>query len=275
MRLESVAAFSALVKQVKADHPKVSTNCYLMPNDIADFCLQNRMQYVLLDAGVYFLCDMGNFYRVYYYLDPEIGLGAIQPADKPMAIEFVAANGRIRPQDETIEENWAKAGFVLNTKSLRLQRITGALPYAVPEGFSIRIAKAEDGDAVYALWFATFDPVRNLLPSREALSASIEKGEVLCAFAADGQLAGVLQAEFGRGIGITWHIAVDEACRGKGLYWPMLHAYYALAKEKGIEKHHMWVEENNTRVLDTVTRHGYAYDGIQSRQYVLGSKDFL
>lgn len=271
MRLESVGQFSALVKQVKADHPKVSTNCYLLPNDIADFCLQNRMQYVLLDAGVYFLCDMGNFYRVYYYLNPDMALGAFQPMDKPMVIEFVTANGRIRPGDEATERNLLDARFSLNTQSLRLQRITGALPYAVPDGFVIRPAKPGDGDAVYALWLAVFDPVRNLLPSREALSASVEKGEVLCAFAADGHLAGALQAEFGRGIGITWHIAVEEASRGKGLYWPLLHAYYALAEEKGIEKHHMWVEEDNTRVLDTVARHGYACDGVRSRQYVLKS----
>lgn len=269
MRLESVGAFSALVRKAKADHPKVSTNCYLMPNDIADFCLQNRMQYVLLDAGVYFLCDMGHFYRMYYYFDPSMAIGTIQPMGKPVVIEFVTANGRIRPEDEAVEQRLADAGFSLNTKSLRAQRTTGALPYAAPEGFVLRLATDADADAIYALWMQAFDPVRNLLPSREELASAVRQGEVVCTVSEAGRLAGVLQASFGRGVCTAWHGLVDDAFRGRGIYWPMFHMQYALAAERGITRHQMWIEEDNLRMQDIALGHGYAYDGVQSRQYVL------
>lgn len=264
-----LAAYEALVKAAKAKHKGLATNSFLLPDTIRGYAAQGRLRYGWCGAGLMFLLDMGCYDRLYYYMDPARSIGPQETFDKPVAIEFVMAQGREKPRDLQMAQNWQAAGFRLNTTTRRLARVLTELPAVEPpQGLDIRPARPGEAASVYALWLRVFDPVKNLLPSEAALEASVQAGEVLCAATEDGTLAGVLQAEYGKAVATVWHVAVDPAWRGKGIYWPMLHTYYAAAAQRGIMRHLMWVEESNRLVLETAQRHGYAFDGLYSRQYV-------
>lgn len=122
MPVKDLNHYSALIKENNARHADRVTNCFLMPQEIAESTQKGLLSYRVCAAGLLFFLDCGVYDRLYFFVSPQHPIGSIDK-DKPVVIEFVQS--QLRPADEKaelIKARWREAGFTHNTTTLRMRR---------------------------------------------------------------------------------------------------------------------------------------------------------
>ena len=275
MPVKDLNHYSALIKENNARHADRVTNCFLMPQEIAELTQKGLLSYRVCAAGRLFFLDCGVYDRLYFFVSPQHPIGSIDK-DKPVVREFVQS--QLRPADEKaelIKARWREAGFTHNTTTLRMRRReagmhNNAQALSPVAGISVAQAGEAELDDVAAVWRASFDPLVNLLPSDAEQHAAMQAGELYCAIDDEtGQVVGAAQFRFTKSTGYIWHIAVLPAFRNRHIGQALTRHYFYLAQLRQISNHLLWVVESNQGAIRFHQRNGYQFDGTYSQQYLL------
>lgn len=166
-----------------------------------------------------------------------------------------------RPGDralQALDESLGRRGFDLELSRVRLTRRPGA-PTEHPG--DIAPAGPEALEEVQAVLEGCFSPLTGCLPRREELLAALDAGQILSC------PSGILHYN-GRGRGTEIrHLAVKEACRGKGAGKRLLAAYLS---RYGGQSSRVWTGADNAAALHLYHSFDYTEDSWRSNVRVYG-----
>ena len=174
----------------------------------------------------------------------------------PTVMEIAA-----RPRDEALAaavEFWKGQGF---KELFRRVRMTLPKGVAIPLGdcpLTPRPAQPQDLERVWALYQANYDPMTSCMPTRDELARDIQAGNVLCAIAPDGTVAGMQRFLRAPGRVQPQHLAFDPAYRRQGGGWLLM---ACCARQTDYVRNVLWVRTDNPGPRRLYERMGYVPDG--------------
>lgn len=114
-------------------------------------------------------------------------------------------------------------------------------------GTILRAMTIDDYPRVYALWAATAGLSLNAADSRDNIGRVLARnqGFSFVAEQAGGELVGALLCGHDGRRGCLYHLAVASACRRAGLGRALVAASFAMLKQAGIERCHLFVNPDN------------------------------
>lgn len=257
--MKQIASYEELAPLLSAQLRRgVVTNAALSPEDWRREIAAGTLRVQGWDGGLLLLRQREGCSRLSFYLQ-EMALPEDLDWGGPVVLEIAA-----RPRDEGLlraGEFWRGQGFTELFRRERLALPKGTAAAAGDGPLKARMARPEDAGAVEELLGACFDPVTGCLPTRAELARDLEDGNVVCAAAPDGALAGVLHIAPGRGATQLRHLAVGEAFRRQGGAQGLLACYL---EHTGFAKSQVWVRTDNAPARHFYTKNGYAADGWTS-----------
>jgi len=219
--------------------------------------------------------------------------GALCGFDKPLRVDIPSQRGRYAPGAEALAPWLRQAGFAKRATARRIsfrpapakQREGAGEGDGAVDGaeagdtraatrsrqapaLTLLWAGAEWAGAIMSLWEGTFDCIANDVPTRDGLETLLAQGHILCALAADGSLAGVLQAEFTASTGWLWHLAIQPSLRGQGIGRQLMDAFHAKGQAGGSRVFYAWVSDLDAGAWDFYQKLGYLPDGRESDSYI-------
>ncbi|MCE5257638.1 MAG: GNAT family N-acetyltransferase [Chloroflexi bacterium] len=283
-RVVDLQHFSALVQQVKRQHPAVRSNCYLLPEAITRCAGQGRLYYERLESGSAFLCAEGSYYHLYYYVEGDRPF-CYNPKDKPVIIETVyKAAERQANQSEPFSQ-WTANGFVLHKTSRQFmlnplpareqlaEQLAQAKARLHDAGFELATAGAAQLTEVQALWAGALDPFDFTYLSDEELRCELDQGRVSCVADACGSLCAVLLIIFERGASNCRHLVTGAAYRRSvGMGTALVLDWLVKAAAQGKSKCLAWIDQTNIPSLNLFAKLGFQATGRLSDQLLLAQK---
>lgn len=267
-KVASLAHYSAIVKQVRQAHPILAQNSYLMPSQIQRLTQQGGLLYEIGAQGALFFQDEGAYVKLSYLLDPTQPFRfRLDGGEKPLILEFLQTERRQSPHQALMIQRFQAVGFQRQATTLRMQAHIDQLPPSSRAVVPVQPAPAAAQPAIERLWQISFDPLIHQLPTSQHLRAAISEGRVLAAMDGDGNLTGVLMAEFGKRYGWIWHEAVLPSCQGQGIGRALTLAYLRTARSLGITDHRLWVVAGQDAAQAFHRKFGFAPDGTTCEQY--------
>ena len=113
-------------------------------------------------------------------------------------------------------------------------------------GIELRPMTAADYDGVIALWQRSEGVGLTASDTRESIEAYLIRNPGLSQVAvADGRIVGAVLCGHDGRRGLLYHLAVERACRGRGLGRYMAETALALLREQGIHKAYIMVFHQN------------------------------
>jgi ribosomal protein S18 acetylase RimI-like enzyme len=115
-----------------------------------------------------------------------------------------------------------------------------------------------DYDVVFALWQG--EPAIHVGASdtRPEIARKLERDPDLFLVAeADGQVVGAVLGAFDGRRGMVYHLAVEAACRGRGIGTALLEALEARLRGKGCLSAYLFVADSNLEVVEFYARRGW------------------
>lgn len=207
------------------------------------------------DGGLILLRRREGYARLNFYLQ-ELALPAGLNWEGPTVMEIAA-----RPRDEALAaavEFWKGQGF---KELFRRVRMTLPKGVAIPLGdcpLTPRPAQPQDLERVWALYQANYDPMTSCMPTRDELARDIAAGNVLCAIAPDGTVAGMQRFLRAPGRVQPQHLAFDPAYRRQGGGWLLM---ACCARQTDYVRNVLWVRMDNPGPRRLYERMGYVPDG--------------
>lgn len=114
-------------------------------------------------------------------------------------------------------------------------------------GIELRPMTAADYDGVIALWQRSEGVGLSASDTRESIEAYLIRNPGLSQVAvADGRIVGAVLCGHDGRRGLLYHLAVERACRGRGLGRYMAETALALLAEQGIQKTYIMVFDQNS-----------------------------
>ena len=238
----------------------VLTNSFSMPGDYKRYIEEGLLYYNKLGSGIILLRHAGSHWRVYYYLN-SLHQHSPLPQDKPSAMEIVFSPNS---EAERILSFWQDAGF--NPYLFRKRMTVPSLAFQAvhPDTAEAGFAQVEHASAILELMENSFDKYLGCIPALNEIAERIQKQELICAWAPDGKIAGVLEIGRKRNTYSVWHIVVAPQFRRSGLAKKML-AYFNshMVKDEKM-KIELWVQEQNDSARRLYEDVGFQYDGWES-----------
>lgn len=271
-KVTSLSQYNELAKSGAQRCGATNINCYLMPSELTEIIPSGQLYYQRQRGGHALFWDKHLYTQMYLNINPELPL-ELTPQEKPVVTDFVGV--KLLPEkSRKVAGMLADIGFKETCTSLRMVidtdfALQGAERVKLSGG--VRIVPAEEGraDEIMALWRTCFHPVDSKLPTMEELVAYLRNGYIFCALDEAGNLCGAVQTEFHKGVALGRHTAVAADGRRKGIGWALKQELFKRAKQLGIKRVYLWVEEGNSAAIEFHLKTGYTFDGRVTRQYTL------
>lgn len=265
--------FSALIKEAKISSEKLITNCFLLPAQIHPLTQQKKIFAEHMNNGICFLCDVGDFYNLYFYLPDGIEIRYKQK-DKPVVINFVYRNSSQTDALRGVKEKWIVGGFSRYKSYRRMSLDAGSGETISRENqliqncaYTVTFAQNQHLDELLTLWRNTLDIYSNAMPSKEEMERLLDTQQVLCIQDHNRHVIAALQMQAENKICSIQHVAVDEKHRRRGLAKILLN--YGFAESRNINRYILWVEDKNIPAIHLYLEFGFKYDGMSSNQLLL------
>ena len=243
-------------------------NCYLMAEELERIISEGRLFYRKNTAGYVFFVDKGHYYQMSLYIDPAISF-FVDKKDKPIISEFLG-NSAMPEKSRAAADILLNNGFSHSVTTSRMVLTIDESPESHAEETEYRAAYASvrNAEEIMAVWQTAFDPVVNLLPSREELDVLIQNRNIICAADNRGTIVAALQINYKKSGAWSWHVAVHPEYRGKGIGNILSRMYLSGGIESGINKYFLWVDQQNLSAINFHSKFGYKLENRFCEQYI-------
>jgi GNAT superfamily N-acetyltransferase len=272
IRIQDEAQLEKLLKEAYAGRKRVITNCFMFADKLNRYVRESRLFYEMHDDGLILLCDMDDYYILYYHIAPDKGIG-FTAKDKPTVIEFFDFEYRHNQKNDVMIPYFEKAGFGRHNTIRRMsceydEASIRALENAHEDLYEVIVAREEHYDTILRMLYDTFDPLKNLFPARADMMESLRNGEFFCILGDAGEVICTVQAVYEKASFYMLYVVTDPAYRGKNLSWQIRKYATLKAWDMGIRKRVGWVLEGNTPGIVTAKKTGLAFDGAFTLHYI-------
>ncbi len=257
-----VTALSAYVDAVAGVRRRAgayTTNLFVDPAAVERWILGGALRHAELEGTSLFLRRDRWFQHLYVSApDPEALAAAL--ARPEVAREGLLTVDLLGSQAAAgqLAVPFAANGFKPYATLRRMVRVAGAQG-ASEEASPAGTAAPEDVDAILGLLEASFDPLKEQLPSREDVASAVGAGQVLVARSGEA-LGGLL---FFETTGLTstlryWLVAPGHRDRGIGA--KLMRDYYRRCP--AVKRFLLWVIDSNGDAITKYHHYGYSPDGL-------------
>jgi GNAT superfamily N-acetyltransferase len=272
-RISDTNQIEALLSAERKKHKPLYTNCMLFSGALDEYASKGRLYYEQYDDGIVLLYDAGYYFSMYYHISPNTGI-RFERHEKPVVIDFQDSVQRHHKQYDVMIPYWENAGFSFNAKLMRMiaeydEHALNALIHSHKTEYEVITARPEHYEPILCLLFDAFDPVKNLLHSREDLLEEMDAGEFQCIVDEDGEVMCALQSSVKDGVFHMHHVVVDPKHRGKNLSWHLRKDATEKAFKQGVRKREGWTVEGNTAGIIAAEKIGLKFDGRFITQYIM------
>lgn len=236
------------------------TNNYVLIEDYAAYIAQSKLSVVEQGQNAFLFIDKGNCYRMYYFINDSNAAASLK-LDKPIATEVLYRGEKNFPQAEVAY--WKANAFIphLGRDCFFLKKADANTSGKQPDSsVSIKAAAStEDSKVANRLIDKYLDPFTGDPLSLEALEGFRAEGHLLCAYAADGEVCGILQATLKNSVYWLGHLVVDGKYRGQKIALRLTQAYLSKGEEIGCRQYQLWVIKNNLAAVNLYRKLGFNY----------------
>ena len=270
--VEGAGEADRLVRKAYAGRKGVQTNCFMFAAKLNGYADSGRLFYEETEDGLLLLCDMDEYYILYYHLSPASGL-SFEKKDKPAIVEFFDSEHRPNRQNRIMVPYFEKAGFAHHNTIRRMsceydEKTIEALMGQHADQYEVITAGPAHYETILTMLYGTFDPVKNLFPARADMRAALANGEFLCILDGAGKVVCTVQVVYEKASFYMLYVVTDPDWRGKNLSWQIRKAATKRAWDMGIRKRMGWVLEGNTPGIVTAQKTGLDFDGHFTLHYV-------
>ncbi len=267
--VQGPAHYRELVGQAKADFGSLATNSFLLPDVVAAKCQSGNLLFQRLPHALFFFEDMGRYYRFYYYKEQN----AAAVPQSAMAKPLMAEEPTRKKAGAAAQDAWYTGlGFRPTFTTLRMQMPARAGTGApAPNSFVVQTAGDAHLPALMDLWLNEPLLVDILIPDEAGVAREISAGEILIAVDSAGAVLGAIRAVLAGKTGESSRLAVHPSHRGRGIGPALMRGYMDTVEARGAARHVLWVIDTSTGAQRLHEKLGYRFDGIVSRQYLLGA----
>lgn len=277
-KIESAAQFTERVKQFKKKWPKPLSNCFFVPAEIADMAEREKLYLQEQEEALVILVKEHYYSRIYYYMKEAAQLQEIEDFASPVILDTVFRGEEEKALEKCGISVWCENGFAPYKRYRRMEcRKECFCPPSDQqeklEAYPIVRLKAEDYPQVAALWESSLDIYSTLLPDQAEYAEYCEKGQVIGVRLKDGTAGAVIMVIPKGRTGFMQHLVVSPKLRGLGMGRTLFcGATEYLLTACSMDKVNFWVDEENIHAIKIYEKMGYVYDGIVSRQFLLGER---
>lgn len=239
---------------IKSSGNHFYTNFYLSKAGVEELILDGRIYYLSNSNTILFFIDEGSFFRLYYSTNTSNFLDSfdaeLQEVSKPIVIDILT-----KKENEDLE-NFIKNKFILHKV---FRRMASNKLLKKDEFGQTKIASLDDKDEIEKALTGEFDIFAEHLPKKEELEIAVRQGSVVIDKEND-EIAALLMFEK---IGVTstlryWYVNANY--RGCGHGSKVFQSYVAICDN--VKRFLLWVDENNTNVIEKYNHFGYSFDGL-------------
>lgn len=263
-KFESIDEYYQIVSDTQKSKLK-NINCYLLPNEINDLIKNSRIGYLADDNTLQIIVDYDRLVKVYFYGNEDFDYLDFD-AQKPIVTDLPYVNEK----DEKFHKNEKKLkdlGFAFSSSSTRMAYNNFDMQKCYENDLTIDKMRAEDVDYVYKIWEENFDPVHNLLFSKDEIIDNMDTVYVLrdkC-----GRVAGVTQLIVQGNMAWIQKIAIGKSHQGCGLGGVLEQFCLTTCKSLGIKKILLYTVDGTT-ASTFHQKFGFVPDGKFNCQYIKG-----
>ncbi len=276
--MESAAQFAGRVKQFKKKWPKVQSNCFFVPSEIADMTERGKLYLQEYDEALVILVKEHYYARVYYYMREKAQLPILEKTECPVILDTVFRGEEEKALEKCGISVWLENGFMPYKRYRRMECLKES--FCAPEDqqeklneYPIVPLTAGDYSQVAELWESSLDIYSTLLPGQAEYTEYCDKGQVIGVRLKDGSAGAVIMVIPKGRTGFMQHLVVSPKLRGLGMGRTLFcQATEYLFMKCNADKVNFWVDEANAHAIKIYQKMGYNYDGIVSRQFLLGGR---
>lgn len=271
-KINSVAEFSYILNETKNIFTDLISNCVLMPSDIERFSAVGKLFAERVSAGVLFLVEERDFFRVYYYLSPR---GEYKPLNfaKPLLVENTVKE-KSRIKTDLITECLLKWGFVQKCENVRYSlKLTDEhsiceTSFSVNDkNFTIDFANLDDCKDIYEIWEKSLDKNNSAIPTQDEFKEFINSKNIICVYNENRAVA-VNKLIYERKKGSLWLVAVHPDYRRMGIATKLKRFNFSRVNNLGGNSCFLWVDKSNTSAIRADIKLGFKFDGITLNELI-------
>ncbi len=237
-------------------------NCYLLPNEINDLIKNSRIGYMSDDNTVQIIVEYDRLIKVYFYGNEDFNYLDFY-SQKPIITDLPYVNEK----NEKFYKNENKLidlGFAFCSSSTRMAYNNFDMQKCYSNDLLIDKMRAEDLDYVFDIWEENFDPVHNLLFSKDEIIDNMDTVYVLRD--RGGRVAGVTQLIVQGNNAWIQKIAIGRSYQGHGLGGVLEQFCLTTCKSLGIKKILLYTVDGKT-ASTFHQKFGFVPDGRYNCQY--------
>ncbi len=237
------------------------SNNYMLQDELAAHIDSGQLFYLQQAQNAAFLLKKRGFYRLYYYLNVlsqpfEIVTG------EPVVQEILYRGERHFPEKEV--GFWKENGFQEHLgRDCYFAKPTEVAAFAEDTFLETQISieslhQAAHLEEARQMIEDYLDPYTGDILSLTEVQQYAQRNELFGVFA-EGQLAGILQAEFKQKTYWLGHMVVKAAYRGRKLSTLLLKHYFRQGLQLDCRQFQLWVINNNNSALSLYQKYGFQY----------------
>lgn len=272
-KVKDSKALIAMLGENERKHESIETNCILTWEEALRLLRRKSLYVIECPAGLMFLDDEGDYYRVHFYLDEHIPF-EFERMKKPVLVEFFVTGGEATPEIVSMEKKWLDQGFepyIINEKIYRSIKDCDKADTVIENSmgrFTIGRAKPEHAEQIVALWRASLNPLNSAIPKINETLFEIGAGNIFCVLK-DGEVCAVNKMVILGGTVSTWLGATKPKYRRLGLSSAMKLLIYKTAHDQGIREAYTWVDRDNEASVIALTKLGFKTKGEWTEGFIL------
>lgn len=268
-KVDTFDELNTIIKEV-GKGKGVTSNFFMLKEEIQWYINEKRMYYCIIKAGIYIICDEGEFYHLYYKLKTNMLLDDIK-LDKPIMVKFVGHEARTDNNMLHTVELFSQIGFIQHSKTRRMIRENGKKFFnsCFSNDVIVRYAEIKDLKSIASIWKNSLDSLLHPLFEEKYICDLIKSRNVLCAENISGKIVGGLQMEKLRNSVMLWYIAIDKDIRYNGIGSLLVQKMIDISLKMDAKTTTVWVVEDNVNAIRFYKKLGYLFDGMYSYQYLL------
>ncbi len=252
------------------------TNCYFPERTLSSFAAQDDLYLTTKGQTAVFLCDQGQYYELFLYLDEEMNWPDL-PNDRPLLVNEPVIDEK--EEYTQIGKTLIRNGFykqannlqmIIDLQKKRIQ-IEDGLKSGIQSLENIGIFLTENTDdrqmkQIYRLWIENLK--KTDVPINHYKLHEKGNGRLVCALNHEGMVCGSLWWNH-RGTRSEYrHIVVEKELRQKGIASFLLYYWGKRSLDSGCKNGFTWVDQNNQSSLQLQRKIGFTYSGRHTYQYV-------
>ncbi len=234
------------------------TNFYMLNEEYSRLVSSQSLSYFLDEQNLYLYWHKDGFVRLFYFINDVEHSYANDQIQQPQVLEIIYRGEKHYPTQAI--HFWNQSGFVSHLSRdcyfLKNRDIS-----VLSESSRIQIHPAHsETELHYAqkLIEENLDLYTGDQLSLEELQHFAEANTLYLAYE-EGNLCGMLQAEYKNGVFWLGHLVVDANFRGKGIAQILVEYYLNEGIQRKCHQFQLWVIQDNTPAVNLYKKFGFSY----------------